>query len=61
MKEEKLGVRQVASELGVTTDYIRELLRTGKLKGTKVANFLWVIDRKDVEKFKEQREKSKKK
>jgi len=61
MKEEKLGVRQAASELGVTTDYVRELLRTGKLKGTKVANFLWVIDRKDIEQFKEQRKKNRKK
>lgn len=44
-------VEQTAKMLNVSRPYIRTLLIKKKLKGTKIAH-VWVIDKKEVERFK---------
>ncbi len=42
-----LTVRQVAKKLGVTEDWIRDLIQTKKLKATKIKH--WRVYPKDLE------------
>jgi excisionase family DNA binding protein len=42
---------QAAEILQVTTAVVREWLKRGKLKGTKVADILWRIRESDLEAF----------
>lgn len=44
-----LTVKQTAQKLGVTEDWIRDLIQTKKLKATKIGK--WRINPKDLEKF----------
>lgn len=44
-----LTVREVAKKLGVTEDWIRDLIQAKELKATKIGK--WRVNPKDLEKF----------
>lgn len=55
MEEDKLTVKQAAQELGYHPNHVRRMLRSGAIKGRKVANFIWLIDRTEIERVKRER------
>jgi excisionase family DNA binding protein len=46
-----LTVWQVAEELQVSRESVYEYLQSGKLKGYKIAGWLWRVKRDDLDKF----------
>lgn len=52
-----ITVREAADKLGVTTNHIRLLLATDKLKGEK-KGFQWLVSCKSVEAYDEQRKRT---
>lgn len=57
-----LNTRQVADELGIDDSRVRQLLRAGRLSGTKYGRD-WLVSRQEVERYKQvwKRRKTKKK
>lgn len=48
---ELMTVEETAQILKVKDTTIRQWLRTGKLKGTKISEVIWRIDKQDIDKF----------
>lgn len=46
-----LTLKQVVAELQLTEDTIYHYLQTGKLKGYKIAGWVWRVKREDLDKF----------
>jgi excisionase family DNA binding protein len=49
-KEKYLNTREVAERLSMTQDYLRELLREGKIKGIKIGK-RWKIKESELKKI----------
>jgi excisionase family DNA binding protein len=46
-----LTVQEAAEQLGYHPDYVRQLLRAGRIKGEQIGQ-VWLIDRQEVERIK---------
>lgn len=53
--ENIISTRQAAKILQVSDRRIRALIESGKLKATKVNNFMWIINERDLDKVKDRR------
>ena len=50
-KENELSTREAAALAGVTDSYIRRLLIEETLKGRKLNNWTWLVDRRSLEEW----------
>jgi len=53
--DERLTVKQAAKELGYHPNHVRRMLRSGTIKGEKLAGFIWVIERAEIERVRRER------
>jgi excisionase family DNA binding protein len=47
-----MTLAEVAVELGVTPDYVRNMIHRGLIPGEKVGPRMWMVEPADVEKYK---------
>lgn len=52
-----LGTADVAKLTGLSVSHVRRLLIEGKIKGTKINNWTWLVRRSAVDRFLAKREK----
>jgi hypothetical protein len=48
--QDDMTVTQVAEYLGLTTGRVRQMLRDGDLSGDKLDEWMWIVNRRSVEK-----------
>ena len=58
MANKILGVNDMADDLGVSPNRVRQLIRENRIEGVELVSNTWVILREDFEKFKSIKRKS---